>query len=131
MKLETELVKWVAFRDRLIARRNELRTELAEIETALSPIAPTQPSSIRRPRHHIASTSTRVETYLREHPGVTCRDIASGLEIEINKVNNPLLYMLRRDFVTRRRDDGQPWRWYLAPGVDPAPAALPNTEKTE
>ena len=125
---ETELESWTRMRDQLIARRAELRAELASIEAALGPVAVTSRSKVRRPRRSNISNSKRVEDYLRQHPGVTARSVADALGLEINQANNALLNLLRREFVVRRREEGGPWHWSLAPGLPPAPAALINTE---
>lgn len=130
MTLETELVKWVEFRERLIARRDELRAELTLIEAALSPVVAVQPNQVRRVGRSATGPAMRVEHYLREHPNTTARSIATALKIEINQANNALLNLLRRDFAVRERDDGKPWRWSMRPGVIPAPMPLPNIQET-
>ena len=116
----TALERWTTACDRLIARRDKLRTELESIEAALkSPTTPPQTKSIRRARP-ISGNSRRVEEYLRTHPNKTSREIATALGVEINKVNNPLLYMLQHDKVVRHQEDGSPWIWSMKSDAEKA-----------
>jgi hypothetical protein len=102
----------------LIARREALCSELAEIDRAIEAIPPSRHDNRRRGKGSIGprpqdGTLGRIRAYLFANPGSSAAKIAIALGKDRTNVAAMLSADLKRDRVKRIRDHGGVFRWAL------------------
>lgn len=100
-------------REKLKERRAQLIEELRQIDEALGGQRAYKPRTHRRGNSKIS----RVETYVREHPGCTLREAADATGFGQNVTSSALFNLVRYKRVVRTRnenDEKDVWR-YSAP----------------